>query len=87
MVEQNVGIVGKDSSVIVGELPSRYLSLIILFNYVIPFYLGLSIVSLQMQYFMISVAETGKGSEMRLRLLPSKNNQEKNVKWAANYEI
>jgi hypothetical protein len=37
--------------------------------------------------YMVDVAETGKGSEMRLRLAPPRNNQEKNVKLAANYEI
>lgn len=37
--------------------------------------------------YVVSVAETGKGSEMRLRLSPSKNNQEKNIKLAINYEL
>ncbi|HTK07000.1 MAG TPA: group I intron-associated PD-(D/E)XK endonuclease [Ktedonobacteraceae bacterium] len=37
--------------------------------------------------YMIKVAEAGKGSEMTLRLLPPKNNQEKYINWATNYEI
>lgn len=37
--------------------------------------------------YMVPVAETGKGSHMMLRLTPPKNNQEKNIKWAANYEL
>jgi hypothetical protein len=37
--------------------------------------------------YMIAVSETGKGSHMLLRLKPTKNNQEKNIKWAVNYEI
>lgn len=37
--------------------------------------------------YMIAVAETGKSSEMRLRLKPPKNNQEKHIKWAKDYEI
>lgn len=37
--------------------------------------------------YIVPVAETGKGSEMRLRLTPSRNNQERYVKWAADYEI
>jgi hypothetical protein len=37
--------------------------------------------------YMVSVAEAPKSSSMRLRLYPSKNNQEKNVKWARDYEI
>jgi PD-(D/E)XK endonuclease len=37
--------------------------------------------------YMVAVAETGKGSHMLLRLTPPKNNQEKNIKWAVNYEI
>lgn len=37
--------------------------------------------------YMISVAEAPKTSSMRLRLQAPKNNQEKNVKWASNYEI
>lgn len=37
--------------------------------------------------YMVTVAETGKGSHMMLRLTPPKNNQVKNIKWAANYEI
>ena len=36
---------------------------------------------------MVAVAETGKGSHMLLRLVPPKNNQEKNIKWAVNYEL
>lgn len=30
---------------------------------------------------------SGKGSEMKLRLYPTKNNQEKNVNWAKDYEL
>ncbi len=37
--------------------------------------------------YMIAVAGTGKGSEMYLRLKPSRNNQEKNVNWAKDYEF
>lgn len=37
--------------------------------------------------YMISVAGAGKGSEMKLRLRPTKNNQEKYVNWAKDYEI
>ena len=37
--------------------------------------------------YMIAVADAGKGSEMHLRLTPSKNNQEKNIRWAKNYEL
>jgi hypothetical protein len=37
--------------------------------------------------YMVAVSESGKGSEMKLRLHPTKNNQEKNVHWAKNYEI
>ncbi len=37
--------------------------------------------------YMVAVSETGKGSEMRLRLNPSRNNQEKNVNWAKDYEF
>ncbi len=36
---------------------------------------------------MVAVSETGKGSEMRLQLNPSRNNQEKNVNWAKDYEF
>jgi PD-(D/E)XK nuclease superfamily protein len=37
--------------------------------------------------YMVSVWEAPAASEMRLRLLPSKNNQEQGVKWAKDYEI
>jgi PD-(D/E)XK endonuclease len=37
--------------------------------------------------YMVAVSESGKGSETKLRLHPTKNNQEKNVNWARNYEI
>jgi hypothetical protein len=37
--------------------------------------------------YMLSVWEASAASEMRLRLLPSKNNQEQGVKWARDYEI
>ena len=37
--------------------------------------------------YMISVWEVPEASEARLRLLPSKNNQEHNVKWAQDYEL
>lgn len=37
--------------------------------------------------YMVSVSEAPRASSMRLRLNASKNNQEKNVKWAVNYEI
>ena len=37
--------------------------------------------------YMVAVSESGKGSEMKLRLHPTKNNQEKNVNWARDYEI
>jgi PD-(D/E)XK endonuclease len=37
--------------------------------------------------YMVAVTESGKGSEMKLRLHPTKNNQEKNVNWAKDYEI
>jgi hypothetical protein len=37
--------------------------------------------------YMLSVSEAPKASSMRLRLQATKNNQEKNVKWASNYEI
>jgi hypothetical protein len=36
--------------------------------------------------YMIAVAGAG-GSEMHLRLTPPRNNQEKNIKWAKDYEI
>jgi hypothetical protein len=36
--------------------------------------------------YMIPVEHTGT-SHMNLRLVPTKNNQEKNVKWAKDYEI
>lgn len=37
--------------------------------------------------YLLSVWEAPAASEMRLRLLPSKNNQEQGVKWAKDYEI
>ena len=37
--------------------------------------------------YMVAVSESRKGSEMKLRLHPTKNNQEKNVNWAKDYEI
>lgn len=37
--------------------------------------------------YILSVSEAPKTSSMRLRLQATKNNQEKNVKWASNYEI
>lgn len=37
--------------------------------------------------YMLSVWEAPAASEMRLRLLPSKNNQEQNVHWAKDYEL
>lgn len=37
--------------------------------------------------YMISVWEAPEASHMILRLLPSKNNQEKNVHWAKDYEL
>jgi hypothetical protein len=37
--------------------------------------------------YMVAVSESRKGSEMELRLHPPKNNQEKNVNWAKDYEI
>src|SRR5260221_9835903 len=37
--------------------------------------------------YMVSVWEAPDASNMILRLLPSKNNQEKNVHWAHNYEL
>ncbi len=37
--------------------------------------------------YMVSVWEAPEASEMHLRLLPSKNNQEQGVKWAKNYEL
>ena len=37
--------------------------------------------------YMIAVAEAGKGSEMKLRLQPTRNNQEKYVNWAKDYEF
>jgi len=36
---------------------------------------------------MVSVSEAPRASSMRLRLQASKNNQEKNVKWAKDYEV
>lgn len=37
--------------------------------------------------YMVSVWEAPLASEMRLRLLPSRNNQEQGVKWAKDYEF
>ena len=37
--------------------------------------------------YIVSVWEAPAASEMRLRLLPSKNNQEQGVKWAKDYEL
>jgi hypothetical protein len=37
--------------------------------------------------YMISVAEAGKGSEMKLRLQPTKNNQDYLSNWAKDYEF
>lgn len=37
--------------------------------------------------YMVSVWEAPNASDMNLRLLPSKNNQEKNVHWARDYEL
>jgi PD-(D/E)XK nuclease superfamily protein len=37
--------------------------------------------------YFISVAEAPPASNMRLRLKPTKNNQEKHVKWAKDYEL
>ncbi len=37
--------------------------------------------------YMVAVAESGKGSEMKLRLQPTRNNQEKYVNWAKDYEF
>ena len=37
--------------------------------------------------YMISVSEAPPSSSMQLRLRASKNNQEKNIKWAKNYEL
>jgi len=37
--------------------------------------------------YMVSVSESGKGSEMKLRLKPAKNCQEKHVRWAQIYEF
>ena len=37
--------------------------------------------------YMIPVAGSGKGSEIHLRLAPTKNNQEKVIRWAKDYEI
>lgn len=36
--------------------------------------------------YMVSVNERGNGG-MKLRLHPTRNNQEKNVRWAKDYEI
>jgi PD-(D/E)XK endonuclease len=35
--------------------------------------------------YMVAVSESRKGSDMKLRLHPTKNNQEKNVNWARDY--
>ena len=37
--------------------------------------------------YMVSVWDAPDASNMNLRLLPPKNNQERGVKWAKNYEI
>jgi hypothetical protein len=37
--------------------------------------------------YMVQVTETHKGSEMKLRLQPTRNNQEKYVNWAIDYEF
>jgi len=37
--------------------------------------------------YMISVDEAPPASNMRLRLRATKNNQEKNIKWAKDYEL
>lgn len=37
--------------------------------------------------YIVAVSESGKGSEMKLRLHPTKNNQEKYVNWAKDYEF
>ena len=38
--------------------------------------------------YMVSVSESGtKGSEMKLRLMPTRNGQEKYVRWAKDYEL
>jgi PD-(D/E)XK nuclease superfamily protein len=37
--------------------------------------------------YMVAVTEARKGSEMKLRLQPTRNNQEKYVNWAKDYEF
>jgi len=37
--------------------------------------------------YMVAVAETGTGAHMVLRLAPPRNNQQKNIKWAKDYEL
>jgi len=37
--------------------------------------------------YLLKVSEAPVASSMRLRLQMPKNNQEKNVKWAKNYEL
>ena len=36
--------------------------------------------------YLIPIEHTG-GTQMSLRLVPTKNNQEKNVRWAKDYEL
>jgi PD-(D/E)XK nuclease superfamily protein len=37
--------------------------------------------------YLIPASHLGNATRMRLRLVPSKNNQEKGVKWARDYEL
>jgi PD-(D/E)XK nuclease superfamily protein len=37
--------------------------------------------------YLIPASHIGNATRMRLRLVPSKNNQEKGVKWAKDYEL
>ncbi len=37
--------------------------------------------------YMVAVSESGRGSEMKLRRKPTKNSQEKHVRWAKDYEL
>ncbi len=37
--------------------------------------------------YMIAVSESRKGAEMKLRLKPTRNNQERYVRWAKDYEF
>ena len=37
--------------------------------------------------YLIPASHIGNATRMRLRLTPSKNNQEKGIKWAKDYEI